>query len=147
MWIGATAESGFTIANAFINNGGLHGMTELSNNINLNANIPVFIRILYGQGSGAGAFRFSWEFSGIKTTNLTANFVSSLTQDYVYRLNQPPYKITNFNILKDSFNKNLTFCSKFDNTHNYSGLQRRFIFNENVLDNNTSYSMSIREIK
>lgn len=147
MWIGATAESGFTIANAFINNGGLHGMTELSNNINLNANIPVFIRILYGQGSGSGAFRFSWEFLGIKTTNLTDNFVSSLTQDYVYRLNQPPYKITNFNILKDSFNKNLTFCSKFDNTHNYSGLQRRFIFNENVLDNNTSYSMSIREIK
>ena len=51
LWIGQTAVSGFTTANALIDNGGKHITTEVSGAITLTANTYYPIRIQYGRST------------------------------------------------------------------------------------------------
>jgi hypothetical protein len=72
MWIGANAISGFTTANATVNNGGLHGNTERSGSAALTAGIYYPVRIQFGEASGGDVFGFNYSTPTItKTTNVT----------------------------------------------------------------------------
>jgi hypothetical protein len=72
LWIGANALSGFTTANANINNGGAHGSQERSGTVALTAGIHYPIRIQFGEIGGGDVFRFTYSTPTItKTTNVT----------------------------------------------------------------------------
>ena len=72
LWIGANAQSGFTTANANINNGGAHGTQEVSGSVSLTAGVLYPIRIQFGEIGGGDVMTFSHSTPTItKTTNVT----------------------------------------------------------------------------
>lgn len=72
MWIGSSAISGFTTGNAVVNNGGLHGVLEISGSISLSVGIYYPIRIQFGERGGSDVCTFSFSTPTIsKTTNTT----------------------------------------------------------------------------
>ena len=72
MWIGNNALSGFTTANAFINNGGAHGAVEVSASISLTAGVYYPIRIQFGEIGGGDVLTFNYSTPTItKTTDVT----------------------------------------------------------------------------
>ena len=72
LWIGSNAVSGFSTANATVNNGGLHGVVETSGTAALTAGVYYPIRIQFGENSGGDAMTFNHSTATIaKTTNVT----------------------------------------------------------------------------
>jgi hypothetical protein len=72
MWIGNNAVSGFSTANATVNNGGLHGPVEFSGTAALTAGVYYPIRVQYGENSGGDVLTFNYSTATIsKTTNVT----------------------------------------------------------------------------
>ena len=72
LWIGANALSGFTTANSNINNGGAHGVQEVSATFSLVAGNYYPIRIQFGEIGGGDVMTFSYSSPTItKTTNVT----------------------------------------------------------------------------
>ena len=72
LWVGANAVSGFTTANATINNGGAHGPVELSAGVSLVAGTYYPIRMQFGEIGGGDVFAFNYSTPTIpKTTNVT----------------------------------------------------------------------------
>jgi hypothetical protein len=72
LWIGSNAVSGFSTANATVNNGGLHGPVEVSGTASLTAGVYYPIRIQYGELSGGDVLTFNYSTATIgKTTNVT----------------------------------------------------------------------------
>ena len=72
MWIGANARSGFTTGNSIVNNGGLHGPTEVSGSIALTAGVYYPIRLQFGERGGGDICTFSFSTPTIsKTTDTT----------------------------------------------------------------------------
>jgi len=72
VWVGSNAQTGFTTANATVNNGGAHGPTERSGSIALTAGVYYPIRIQFGESGGGDVMTFNYETSTIgKTTNVT----------------------------------------------------------------------------
>ena len=70
MWIGPNATSGFTKENATVNNGGAHGMVQMSGTISLVAGQYYPIRIQFGEAGGGDNMIVSFENPGLtKTTN------------------------------------------------------------------------------
>jgi hypothetical protein len=79
MWIGANAVSGFTTANATVNNAGLHGNVEQSGTASLAANVAYPIRIQFGELSGGDVLSFNHSTATItKTTNVTGKVFYNL---------------------------------------------------------------------
>ena len=74
LWIGATALSGFTTANATVNNGGLHGAQERSGTANLISGTYYPIRMQMGEQGGGDVMEVRISTATIaKTTDLSAN--------------------------------------------------------------------------
>ena len=72
VWIGSNAISGFTTANATVNNGGAHGPIEASGSIALTAGVYYPIRIQFGEIGGGDVMTFNYSTPTItKTTNVT----------------------------------------------------------------------------
>jgi hypothetical protein len=71
MWLGSNAISGFTTGNALINNGGLHGPTEVSGSIALSAGIYYPIRIQFGEMGGGDICTFQFSTPTISKTPTT----------------------------------------------------------------------------
>lgn len=72
VWVGSNAVSGFTTANAIVNNGGLHGPLELSGSIALTAGVYYPIRIQFGENGGGDVMTFNYSTPTItKTTTVT----------------------------------------------------------------------------
>jgi hypothetical protein len=72
MWIGANALTGFTTANANINNGGAHAVVEVSGTYSMTAGTFYPIRVQYGEIGGGDVLTFSYSTPTItKTTDLT----------------------------------------------------------------------------
>ena len=72
LWIGANALSGFTTANANINNGGAHGNQESYGTVSLTAGTYYPIRMQFGEIGGGDVFTFNYSTPTIsKTTNVT----------------------------------------------------------------------------
>jgi len=70
LWIGLIALSGYTTANALVQNGGLHGISEVSATINLVAGTYYPIRIQFGNGpDGPGELIASYAHSGQAKTS------------------------------------------------------------------------------
>jgi hypothetical protein len=68
LWVGMT--SGFTTANAVVNNKGLHGMQKATGAVNLVKGTSYPIRILYGENDGGHDCVFSFQTPGeTETTN------------------------------------------------------------------------------
>ena len=85
LWIGLTALSGYTTSNALINNGGLHGIGEVSATISLVAGTYYPIRIQFGNGpAGPGQLYASYAHSGqAKTTTWTGKiFYNTATNGF-----------------------------------------------------------------
>jgi hypothetical protein len=84
LWIGNNAVSGFATNNATINNGGLHGATEVSGVVSLTANVAYPIRVQYGEQSGGDVLTFNYSTATIsKTTNVTGRvFYNLVTQGF-----------------------------------------------------------------
>ena len=84
MWLGATAVTGFTTANAFINNGGIHGSEEVSASIALTAGVYYPIRIQMGDNSGGDVLAFSYSTPTIvQTATVTGKiFYNSATNGF-----------------------------------------------------------------
>ena len=72
LWVGANALTGFTTANATVNNGGAHGTVELSAGVSLVAGTYYPIRMQFGEIGGGDVFAFNYSTPTIgKTTNVT----------------------------------------------------------------------------
>ncbi len=70
LWIGPNATTGFTAANATVNNGGLHGMVEKSGTVSLVAGQYYPIRIQFGENGGGDNMIVSFSTPELaKTTN------------------------------------------------------------------------------
>ena len=85
LWIGPTALTGFTTANALVKNGGLHAVVEVSATISLVAGTYYPVRIQFGNGpSGPGALTASYEHSGqAKTSTWTGKiFYNTATNGF-----------------------------------------------------------------
>ena len=85
LWIGLTALSGFTTTNALVQNGGLHGVQEVSATISLVAGTYYPLRIQFGNGpEGPGALIASYAHSGqAKTSTWTGKvFYNTATNGF-----------------------------------------------------------------
>ena len=84
VWIGANAVTGFTTANALINNGGAHAATEISGSIALTAGEYYAVRIQYGESGGGDLLAFNYSTPTIaKTTTVTGKvFYNSATNGH-----------------------------------------------------------------
>lgn len=72
VWIGNNAISGFSTANALVQNGGLHGTQQQNGVINLTADVYYPIRIQFGEYTGGDVMTFSYShLSQTQTTNVT----------------------------------------------------------------------------
>ena len=72
MWVGNNAVTGFTTANSTINNGGLHGLVEVSASVSLTAGVYYPVRIQFGENQVTEQLTFSFSSPTItKTTNVT----------------------------------------------------------------------------
>jgi len=75
VWIGSTALSGFTTANAVVNNAGIHGVQERSGTISLTAGTYYPIRVQFGQNVGGDGYSMSFSAPGISKTSNLAGYV------------------------------------------------------------------------
>jgi hypothetical protein len=84
LWIGPTAITGFTTANALVNNGGVHATTEVSGTINLVAGTYYPIRIQFGENGGGDECFVNYSTPTItKTTTFTNKiFYNSATNGH-----------------------------------------------------------------
>ena len=84
MWIGNNAVSGFSTANATINNGGLHGPVEVSGTAALTAGVYYPVRLQYGENGGGDVMYFNYSTATItKTTTVTGKvFYRSTTRGH-----------------------------------------------------------------
>jgi len=72
VWIGNNAVTGFTTANATVDNGGVHAVQERSGIAALTAGVYYPIRIQFGENTGGDALTFNFSTATIsKTTNVT----------------------------------------------------------------------------
>jgi len=83
-WVGSSALSGYTTANALINNGGAHGMVEKSGIVSLTAGVYYPIRIQFGESGGGDQLDFSYSTATIgKTTTVTGKvFYNAATNNF-----------------------------------------------------------------
>lgn len=82
LWIGPTATIGYTTTNALVNNGGTHGMTEVSGSIILSAGTYYPIRIQYGDSTSANNMKVAvTPPSGTKTYNLSGYMFNASAVD------------------------------------------------------------------
>ena len=84
VWVGSNALSGFTTANATVNNGGAHGVVETSGTASLTSGVYYPIRIQFGEANGGDAMTFNYSTPTIpKTTNVTGRvFYNAVTSGF-----------------------------------------------------------------
>jgi hypothetical protein len=84
VWVGSNALSGFTTANAIVNNGGAHGVQEASGTISLTSGVYYPIRIQFGEAGGGDVLTFNYSTPTIpKTTDVTGRvFYNAATNGF-----------------------------------------------------------------
>jgi hypothetical protein len=84
MWVGPTALSGYTTANALVKNGGQHGVVEVSATTDLVSGIYYPLRIQFGNYGGPGTLTASYEHTGQAKTSTWTNkiFYRSVTRGF-----------------------------------------------------------------
>jgi len=81
LWLGENAKSGYTQANALIDNGGLQGDTTVTATYTMAAGAYYPIRILFGENYGGDDFSFSWSING--GTTYVSNGTGFFFNDYI----------------------------------------------------------------
>lgn len=85
LWIGDNALTGYTVDNALVKNGGLHGAQERSGSINLNAGQYYPIRVMFGENEGGDVMTVAFSGPGIpKRTDGTGYYFGG--QDFFTNL-------------------------------------------------------------
>ena len=85
LWIDSTALSGFTTANALVNNGGSHPVQERSGTVTLYAGVYYPMRVQFGQGSGGVDCKISFAPpSGSRTYDGNGFYFSSIGTNQAY---------------------------------------------------------------
>jgi hypothetical protein len=74
LWIGDTAISGYTTANALVKNGGIHTLTKVSATISLTSGVLYPIRIQYGNNLNNGNVVVSFSGPGVAETSNGAGY-------------------------------------------------------------------------
>jgi len=70
LWLGSTAQAGFSTGNAAVNNGGLHGaQTRTSVSYSLTGGFFYPVRLLYGNNGGNGEIQSLFNVNGGAFTN------------------------------------------------------------------------------
>ena len=84
VWVGSNAITGFTTANAIVNNGGAHGNQERSGTISLTSGVYYPIRIQFGEAGGGDVMTFNYSTPTItKTTTVTGRvFYNAATNGF-----------------------------------------------------------------
>jgi hypothetical protein len=84
VWVGSNALTGFTTANAIVNNGGAHAVQERSGTISLTSGVYYPIRIQFGEAGGGDAMTFNYSTPTIsKTTTVTGRvFYNAATNGF-----------------------------------------------------------------
>ena len=75
LWIGSNAVTGFTTANALVNNGGEHGAVEQSGSVSLTAGEYYPIRIQAGNNGGPGSMLTSFSTPTIAKTSTFTGYL------------------------------------------------------------------------
>ncbi len=75
LWIGATADSGYTTTNAVVNNGGLHAERKIAGTRTLTSNTVYSIRIQFGENGGGEVLSVSFTKPGGVETKLTLSSI------------------------------------------------------------------------
>lgn len=75
LWIGSTADSGYTTVNAVVNNGSPHAPLEKSGTISLTEKTVYSIRIQFGEAGGGEAMSVSFTKPGGTKQILTSNAI------------------------------------------------------------------------
>ena len=93
LWLGSTALLGnYTVANALVNNSGIHNMVVKTGTINLTTNTYYPIRIQYGQGNGGYGLQVFfttpsnvtyYDGTGFYFNNNTYQTTGNITQKYL----------------------------------------------------------------
>ncbi len=84
VWVGSNAITGFTTANAIVNNGGAHGNRERSGTASLTSGVYYPIRIQFGEQGGGDVLTFNYSTPTIsKTTTVTGRvFYNAATNGF-----------------------------------------------------------------
>ena len=84
MWVGPNAVSGFTTSNTTVNNGGAHGVVEVSGTYAMTADTFYPVRVQFGEIGGGDVLTFNYSTPTItKTTDLTGKiFYNSGTNGF-----------------------------------------------------------------
>ena len=115
LWIGSNATSGYTTANATVNNGGAHAMQEHSGTITLTTGTYYPIRMLFG--NSGGGYNMITSFtppSGTKTTNGSGYYYSTnvnLPDLLWYKFETGDISSNNLNLKNYSTGDYLATCS------------------------------------
>lgn len=99
VWVGPFATSGYTVANALINNGGTHPAQTVSGSIYLTANVPVPIRVQFGENDGGEILSLQISNTGGPLNFTTQNYFISETQSLPATSYTTSYEYTNSQLL------------------------------------------------
>lgn len=96
MWVGDTATSGFTTANALVKNGGGHAMLKSPpGTVNLTAGVYYPVRVVMGNGSGPGDMNISFLGPGVaERTNGAGYFFHTWTSDFAATVSSTDQTLT-----------------------------------------------------
>jgi hypothetical protein len=89
LWIGNNAKSGqYTTSNAFVNNGGLHGMqySDGTANISMTAGVYYPIRAVFGERDGGDDFVMQFKGPSTFSTDWWSNFANLVYSDSTFSL-------------------------------------------------------------
>jgi hypothetical protein len=85
MWVGTTAISGYSVNNAYINNGGLHAAVAVTGGfLSMTANLHYPFRIVYGDAGASTRLLLEWQRDSTAFTNNETNrfFRNSATNGF-----------------------------------------------------------------
>ena len=148
LWLGTNALSGYTTANANLNNGGIHGFTTTAAyTTSLTSNTYTPIRMQYGNSSGNGDFAFTFTPPGGSATNSGSGYLYTFANNTV--ITSVPVSIINAVGITASGNittshninatTNLTATGNI-NTPNYLTSGSHFVSSTAVMDGSRNFT-------
>jgi hypothetical protein len=145
LWIGDNAKVGYSINNATVNNGGLHGNQERSGTANLTSGVYYPIRVQFGENAGGDNMTISFKSpSGTRTYNgsgywfVNNNFQMCTEGSNIY--NMLTFKVNNNIIYNQVLSGSWTYVAW--NYRTYASEQHFIRINSNKVYTYTAVNLS-----